>query len=87
MDGDCRGELPRSGGNLTITKDVKQAVIEADFIYTDLWWWVGQEAEIPKRRKAFMPKYQVNMETVSGRHLRIASLCIAYQRPGCRSNR
>ena len=35
---------------------------EADFIYTDLWWWVGQEAEIPERRAAFMPRYQVNME-------------------------
>jgi putrescine carbamoyltransferase len=52
----------QSGGSLTITKDVQQAVKEADFIYTDLWWWVGQEAEIPKRRKAFMPTYQVNMD-------------------------
>jgi len=52
----------KSGGSLTITKNVEQAVKEADFIYTDLWWWVGQEAEIPKRRKAFMPKYQVNMD-------------------------
>ena len=52
----------KSGGSLTITKNVEQAVKEADFIYTDLWWWVGQEAEIPNRRKAFMPKYQVNMD-------------------------
>jgi len=52
----------KSGGSLTITKNVEQAVKEADFIYTDLWWWVGQEAEIPKRRKAFMPKYQVYMD-------------------------
>jgi putrescine carbamoyltransferase len=35
-------------------------VRDADFIYTDLWWWIGQEAEIPDRQKAFMPKYQVN---------------------------
>ena len=38
------------------------AVKDADFIYTDLWWWVGQEDEIPERRTAFMPTYQVNME-------------------------
>lgn len=48
------------GGSLTITEDVVAAVKNADFIYTDLWWWVGQEAEIPDRTAAFMPKYQVN---------------------------
>jgi putrescine carbamoyltransferase len=37
------------------------AVRQADFIYTDLWWWVGQEDEIPERRAAFMPAYQVNL--------------------------
>jgi len=53
-----------SGGTLTITEDVTEAVKDADFIYTDLWWWVGQEEEIPERRAAFMPAYQVNMELV-----------------------
>ena len=51
-----------SGGTLTITEDVEAAVRDADFIYTDLWWWVGQEAEIPDRRAAFMPRYQVTMD-------------------------
>jgi len=51
-----------SGGTLRITEDPIEAVREADFIYTDLWWWVGQEAEIPERSKAFMPRYQVNMD-------------------------
>lgn len=51
-----------SGGTLTITEDVVAAVKDADFLYTDLWWWVGQEDEIPERRAAFMPTYQVNME-------------------------
>lgn len=51
-----------SGGSLHITEDVEAAVLEADFIYTDLWWWVGQEEEIPERRAAFMPRYQVTME-------------------------
>ncbi len=49
-----------SGGSLTITDDPVAAVREADFIYTDLWWWVGQEDQIPERRAAFMPVYQVN---------------------------
>ena len=49
-----------SRGSLRITDDVVAAVSDADFIYTDLWWWVGQEAEIPDRQAAFMPTYQVN---------------------------
>ena len=51
-----------SGGTLHITEDPVEAVRDADFIYTDLWWWVGQEAEIPERTKAFMPRYQVNLD-------------------------
>ncbi|MCX6053438.1 MAG: putrescine carbamoyltransferase [Chloroflexi bacterium] len=51
-----------SGGTVRLTDDPIDAVKNADFIYTDLWWWVGQEAEIPQRRAAFMPRYQVNMD-------------------------
>lgn len=55
-----RKNAAASGGSLTVTEDVKSAVRNADFVYTDLWWWVGQEAEIPDRQRAFMPDYQVN---------------------------
>jgi putrescine carbamoyltransferase len=58
----AEGNCQESGGTLTITEDIVAAVKNADFIYTDLWWWVGQEDEIPERRAAFMPTYQVNME-------------------------
>lgn len=50
----------QSGGRMVVTDDPTSAIREADFVYTDLWWWVGQEGEIPDRRAAFMPKYQVN---------------------------
>ncbi len=49
-----------SGSKIVITEDPKEAVLHADFIYTDLWWWVGQEDEVEERMAAFMPKYQVN---------------------------
>jgi len=57
-DGNCRA----SGGSLRVTADVEEAVREADFLYTDLWWWIGQEEQIPERYAAFMPRYQVNMD-------------------------
>lgn len=56
----ARKNCETSGGTLTVTDDPVAAVAKADFIYTDLWWWVGQEDEIPDRRAAFMPAYQVN---------------------------
>jgi putrescine carbamoyltransferase len=55
-----------SGGSLVITEEPKEAVKEADYIYTDLWWWLGQEAEIPERQAAFMPDYQVNLNLLKG---------------------
>lgn len=58
----ARANCEKSGGSLTITEDVRAAVREADFIYTDLWWWIGQEDQIPERRAAFMTAYQVTMD-------------------------
>ncbi len=51
-----------SGGSVRLTEDPVEAIFDADFIYTDLWWWVGQEDQIPERRAAFMPAYQVNRQ-------------------------
>jgi putrescine carbamoyltransferase len=47
-------------GSVAVTEDVEKAVIAADFVYTDVWWWVGQEDEIVQRKAAFLPRYQVN---------------------------
>lgn len=49
-----------SGGSVAVTDEVEEAIRVADYVYTDLWWWVDQEDEIPERRAAFMPRYQVN---------------------------
>ncbi|MDD2695423.1 MAG: hypothetical protein PHD58_05840, partial [Anaerolineales bacterium] len=54
-----------SGGSLRVAEDVRAAVRKADFIYADLWWWVGQENEIPERRQAFMPDYQISAELMA----------------------
>lgn len=61
----ARHNCRASRGSLTVTDDVRAAVRDADFLYTDLWWWIGQEAEIPERRAAFMPAYQLNRELLA----------------------
>ncbi len=51
----------QSGGSFLLTNDPLEAIDGADFIYTDCWWWTGQEAEYADRVAAFRP-FQVNRE-------------------------
>jgi len=48
-----------NGGSFMLTHDPLEAIEGADFIYTDCWWWTGQEDEYEARIKAFTP-FQVN---------------------------
>lgn len=50
-----------SDASLLITDDVREAVQQADIIYTDVWASMGQEAEQAKREVAFA-NFQVNRE-------------------------
>jgi len=61
----ARANCQASKGTFTVTHDVRAAVREADFLYTDLWWWLGQEDEVPERRAAFMPDYQLNRQLLT----------------------
>lgn len=56
----ARQNCTASGGRFAVSEDPEEAISKADFVYTDLWWWIGQEAEVPERRAAFMPRYQIN---------------------------
>jgi ornithine carbamoyltransferase len=47
----------------TFTESIDEAIREANVVYTDLWWWVGQEQEAEERVKAFTP-YQVKSSLV-----------------------
>ena len=49
----------RLGGKVRVTTEVREAVEDADVLYTDVWISMGQEAERERRLEAFQ-RYQVN---------------------------
>ncbi|KRE97929.1 ornithine carbamoyltransferase [Paenibacillus sp. Soil766] len=49
----------QSGGSLLVTNDPREAIENADIIYTDVWASMGQEAEQQEREIAFK-NFQVN---------------------------
>jgi ornithine carbamoyltransferase len=53
-----------SGAVIFCTEEPRQAVTDADIVYTDVWTSMGQEAEAEKRRRAFAG-FQVNGELLS----------------------
>lgn len=53
-----------TGGKISIMTDPIKAVKDADFIYTDVWASMGQEAE-QEERKAIFANYQVNDELLA----------------------
>jgi ornithine carbamoyltransferase len=60
----ARAGLEEPLGNVTLTDDPIEGVREADFVYTDVWASMGQEAELEERKRIFGP-YQVNDELMS----------------------
>jgi ornithine carbamoyltransferase len=59
----ARDQLPSSGGSLLITQDPKEAIADADVVYTDVWASMGFEAEQKVREQAFA-SFQVNENLV-----------------------
>lgn len=57
----AKSDFKASGAELILTTDAKEAVKNADVVYTDTWVSMGMEDEKAERIKVFMP-YQVNSE-------------------------
>lgn len=57
-------EWAKANGEITVTTDVKEALKDADVVYTDVWASMGQESEREARKKAFKG-YQVNKENLA----------------------
>ncbi|MGI6361257.1 MAG: ornithine carbamoyltransferase [Bacillota bacterium] len=50
-----------SGGSIVVSHDAKEAVKDADILYTDVWASMGQEQEAAQKQQAF-GKFQLNEE-------------------------
>ena len=61
---DIEQRARQKGARITITHSVKEAVDEADAIYTDVWTSMGQEEEFARRVRAFK-RFQVNDHVLS----------------------
>jgi len=60
----CREIASETGGKITITKDVREAVKDADFLYTDVWVSMGEPQEVWNERIKLLKPYQVNHQVI-----------------------
>ncbi|AKK02117.1 ornithine carbamoyltransferase [Corynebacterium epidermidicanis] len=61
----CRELAEQSGGSVTLTSSVAEAVIDAHVIYTDVWVSMGEPDEVWAERIEALAPYQVNSEMFS----------------------
>ena len=60
----CHDIAAETGGKITITDDVRKAVKDADFLYTDVWVSMGEPEEVWDERIKLLRPYQVNMDVI-----------------------
>jgi ornithine carbamoyltransferase len=56
----------QTGARISLTEDVKEGVLGADFLYTDVWVSLGEPAALWAERVALLRDYQVTMDMVRG---------------------
>jgi ornithine carbamoyltransferase len=60
----ARSAATATGGRVTQTESVKEAVAGADFVYTDVWVSMGEPKEVWDERIALLKSYQVNADVM-----------------------
>jgi ornithine carbamoyltransferase len=61
----ARGVAEETGGKITITEDIDEAVQGADFLLTDVWVSMGEADDVWAERIELLKPYQVSSETMS----------------------
>lgn len=60
----CREIAKSTGASLLITDDVATAVLDCDFIYTDVWVSMGEPESVWEERIGLLKPYQVNADVL-----------------------
>jgi ornithine carbamoyltransferase len=60
----ARSAATATGGRVTQTESVEEAVAGADFVYTDVWVSMGEPKEVWDERIALLKSYQVNADVM-----------------------
>ena len=56
----CKAIAAETGGRITITEDVQEAVKGVDFLYTDVWVSMGEPDSVWEERIKLLRPYQIN---------------------------
>jgi ornithine carbamoyltransferase len=61
----CRGIAEETGARLTLTESVDEGVAGVDFLHTDVWVSMGEDAAVWAERIELLLPYQVNADVVA----------------------
>jgi ornithine carbamoyltransferase len=60
----CGQIAAETGGKITVTDNVSEAVKDADFLYTDVWVSMGEPDSVWEERIRLLKDYQVNIQVI-----------------------
>jgi ornithine carbamoyltransferase len=60
----CRQIAEETGARLSVTADVDEGVRDVDYLYTDIWVSMGEDASVWGERIKLLKPYQVNADAV-----------------------
>ena len=65
LQASCKAIALKTGGKITVTNNVAEAVKDCDFLYTDVWVSMGEPKEVWDNRIALLKPYQVNKQVMA----------------------
>jgi ornithine carbamoyltransferase len=60
----CKEIAAVTGGKITISENIDEAVKDADFLYTDVWVSMGEPEAVWEERIRLLKPYQVNIQVI-----------------------